>query len=76
MNDPAKVGWILVGVGLLIVGAGVLFLVGPSLPWLGRLPGDVRVGRGPVRFYFPLTTCLLLSLALTLVVWLVRLLRR
>jgi uncharacterized protein YybS (DUF2232 family) len=68
-------GWFLVIVGLLIVLIGVIWLVGPSIPWLGRLPADIQVERPSFRFYFPLTTCLLLSVVLTLVLWLVNKLR-
>ena len=51
---------------------GLLWLVGPSIPWLGRLPGDIVIDRPNVRFYLPLTTCILLSVLLTCVMWLVR----
>lgn len=65
--------------GKLLVGAGiVLALVGLFL-WklsgripLGRLPGDFYIQKPGFSFYFPLTTCILLSLILTLVMWLVR----
>jgi hypothetical protein len=53
--------------GLLLVGAGILVLAAPRIPWLGRLPGDLRFGKGNVRVYFPLATCLILSLLLTLI---------
>ena len=52
-----------------------MWILAPSIPWLGRLPGDIRIERENFRFYFPLVTCLLLSLILSLVVWLIRLLR-
>ncbi len=61
--------------GLVIAGVGLVWILAPSIPWLGRLPGDIRMERDNVRFSFPLVTCLLLSLALSLVVWLVRLFR-
>jgi hypothetical protein len=47
--------------GVLLLLVGLLLQFGPSLPLLGKLPGDLRFDRGGVRFYFPLTTCLLLS---------------
>jgi hypothetical protein len=53
----------------------LLVLVGLLWPWLqklglGRLPGDILIERGNVRFYFPLATSLLVSLLLTLLFWL------
>lgn len=53
--------------GLLLVGAGLILLVAPRIPWLGRLPGDLRFGKGNFRVYFPLATCLILSILLTLI---------
>ncbi len=69
MSHPA---WLLIIVGLLTVGIGVVWLLGPSIPWLGKLPGDIAVDRGNFHFYFPLATCIVLSLLLTGVMWLVR----
>lgn len=72
MSDHAGFGWILLVLGLVIAAIGVIWILMPSIPWLGRLPGDIHVERENVRFYFPLMTCLLLSAVLSLVVWLVR----
>lgn len=60
----------LLGALLFILGAA-LALAG-KLPWLGRLPGDIVVERGPLRIYFPVVTCLLLSAALSLLFWFFR----
>ncbi|MBI3996399.1 MAG: DUF2905 domain-containing protein [Candidatus Omnitrophica bacterium] len=57
--------------GLCLVGIGVLLLVGPRIPWLGRLPGDIAIRRDGFSFYFPLTSCLLLSALLSVVLWLI-----
>ena len=65
-------GWILVIIGLLVTGIGVVWLTAPSIPLFGKLPGDIRIDRENFRFYFPLTTCILLSLLLTGIMWLVR----
>ena len=75
MTDHADFGWMLLVLGLVIAGVGLVWILAPSIPWLGRLPGDIRIERENFRFYFPLVTCLLLSLLLSLVVWLIRLLR-
>ena len=75
MSDHAGFGWMLLILSLVIAGTGLVSILAPSLPWLGRLPGDIRIERENFHFYFPLVTCLLLSLVLSLVVWLIRLLR-
>lgn len=61
----------LVGLGLVCVVVGLLW------PWitklgLGRLPGDIMIERGTSRFYFPLTTCLVISAAVSALLWLFR----
>ena len=76
MNGQLPFGWMLLVLGLLIAGIGLVWILAPSIPWLGRLPGDIRIERPGFRFYFPLVTCLLLSLILTLVLWIVSLFRR
>jgi len=58
-------GRFLVLAGVLLIVAGILVEVAPQIPWLGRLPGDVRIERPGLRLYVPLTTCLLVSLALS-----------
>jgi hypothetical protein len=48
----------------------------PSIPWIGKLPGDIVIERGNFRFYFPLATCIVLSVLLTAIMWLVRFIAR
>ena len=67
MRDVAT---ILIAFGLLIALAGVVLLLVGRVPWIGRLPGDIHVQRGNFTFYFPLATSLLLSVVLTLVLYL------
>jgi hypothetical protein len=61
-----ELGRLLVLLGGVSVLVGVLLLLGARVPWLGQLPGDVVVRRGPVTFYFPLVTSLVVSIVLTL----------
>jgi len=75
MSDHAGFGWMLLILGLVIAGLGLVWILAPSIPWLGRLPGDIHIERENFRFYFPLVTCLLLSLVLSLVLWVIRLFR-
>ena len=66
-----------IGRALMVIG-GLVFVLGAALtlagklPWFGRLPGDIVVERGPVTFYFPIVTCVIVSVALSLVFWLFR----
>jgi DUF2905 family protein len=62
-------GKLLVVIGLLIALAGVLVMLGVPL---GRLPGDIAYERGNTRFYFPLTTSILVSVVLSLLFALLR----
>ncbi len=67
MRDLGK---LLLGFGALMVLLGLVLLVAGNLsgkvPWLGRLPGDIHIQRGNWTFYFPLVTCLVISIVLTL----------
>jgi Protein of unknown function (DUF2905) len=69
MNELGK---FLVVIGLLIAIAGVLLWSGLGRNWLGRLPGDIQFSKGNFHFYFPIVTCLILSILLTLIMWLFR----
>lgn len=74
MEQHVGPGWILVIAGLIITGVGLLWILVPSIPWLGRLPGDIRIEKDHLRIYIPLVSCLLLSLILSLVLWIIRVL--
>lgn len=66
-----SLGRMLIAVGLLVAALGVVISLGEKLPIrLGRLPGDIIVRGKHSVFYFPLATCLLISLVLSLVLWL------
>ena len=69
MNDFGK---FLIVAGLLITAIGVVLWSGIGRGWFGRLPGDIHYSRGNFSFHFPIVTCLLLSLVLTIVLWLCR----
>jgi Protein of unknown function (DUF2905) len=67
LNALGKLLMVLGGL-LLIIGAAVVLL--DKLPWFGRLPGDIYVQRPDVTFFFPITTSILISVILSLVVYL------
>ncbi len=69
MNDLGKVLFI---AGLLVAVVGLLLWTGVGKGWLGKLPGDIHYTRGDFSFHFPIVTCILLSLLLTLILWLFR----
>jgi len=69
MNPIAR---LLILSGLVLVGAGLLFLLADKIPWLGKMPGDITIKRDHFTFYFPLGTCILISVILSLLFWLFR----
>ena len=58
-------------IGLVIIVTGALLWSGYG-NWIGRLPGDIRVERGNSGFYFPIVTCIVISLVLSLLMWIFR----
>ena len=63
---------ILIGVALMLIGL-LIYFFGDKLDWVGRLPGDIRIdGENGGGFYFPVITCLVVSLLLNLIIVLIR----
>lgn len=76
-NPLGDLGKLLLIGGLVLAGVGVLLMVGGRLPFrIGRLPGDISYHGRSGSFYFPVVTCILLSVALTLILWIVNVFRR
>ncbi|CAN5408569.1 DUF2905 domain-containing protein [soil metagenome] len=72
MNSTFGKYIILIGAALLLIGT-VIYFFGDKLSWLGRLPGDIRIeGKDGGGFYFPIVTCLVVSIVLNVVIALVR----
>ena len=65
MNELQPLGRLLIVAGLVLAALGVLLSLGGKIPGLGRLPGDIVIGRGTFRLYIPLATSILLSLIVT-----------
>jgi hypothetical protein len=71
MNDFSQFGKIFLIIGLVIAGVGLLMIIGGKIPWIGKLPGDFFFKGEKFTFYFPLTTSILVSVVLTLILWLI-----
>jgi hypothetical protein len=77
MDPVREMGKLLIGIGLLLTLLGSLLYASSRLPFrLGRLPGDIMIQGKSSTFYFPIVTCLVLSLLLTLLSWLFSSFRR
>lgn len=63
-------GRMLVVLGLVIAAVGLVILLAGRVPWIGRLPGDIHVQRDTWSFYFPLTTSIVVSIVLSLLLYL------
>ena len=68
----AGLGKTLIYLGLLLVVIGVILSFAGKLPWLGHLPGDISIEREHFSFYFPLVTCILISVIISLVLYFFR----
>ena len=66
------IGRILIYLGLFLVIVGIAFTLIGKIPWLGHLPGDITIERERFAFYFPLATCLIISIVLSIVLYLLR----
>ncbi|MGA2191792.1 MAG: DUF2905 domain-containing protein [Nitrospirota bacterium] len=71
MTEFGYFGRIFIFLGIVLVIVGVLLTFAGRIPWLGRLPGDIIVHKKNVTFYFPLATSILLSIILSLILWLI-----
>jgi Protein of unknown function (DUF2905) len=72
----AEFGKLLVIVGLAVAAVGLLLWAGVGKGWFGQIPGDISYSKGNFKFYFPIATCLVLSLVLTLLLWLVNIFKK
>jgi len=77
MDPTRELGKLLLLGGIVLVVIGAFFAFGGRLPFrLGRLPGDIAYQGKNSSFYFPIVTCIVLSVALTLIFWVINLFRR
>ncbi len=67
----SEIGKVLIVLGVLIALIGVVLTLVGRLPGIGRLPGDITIHRGHWTVYFPLATSVLISLVLSLILWLI-----
>ncbi len=68
----AEIGKLLLIVGIILSIMGLIFIFGSKVPGLGRLPGDIFIKKGNLTFFFPIVTCILISIIVTLILSLFR----
>jgi uncharacterized membrane protein YidH (DUF202 family) len=71
-----ELGKFIVIIGVVVTMVGLLMWSGIAPKWLGRLPGDIRIEREHSAFYFPIVTCIILSIVLSLIFSLLSMFRR
>jgi hypothetical protein len=57
--------------GIILVVAGILIQFSDKIPYLGKLPGDIRIERENFTFYFPIVSCILISILVSIVLFLI-----
>ncbi len=70
MEGFSAFGKILIILGIIMIVVGGLFMFGNKIPFVGRLPGDIVVHKKNFHFYFPITTSIIISIILSLIMWL------
>jgi len=70
MLESQQIGKILIFAGIFVVILGLLFFFGDKIPFLGKLPGDIYIKKKNFTFYFPIVTSILLSLIISLIIYL------
>ena len=70
MGELSAFGKILIGLGIIMIVMGGLFVIGGKIPFIGRLPGDIAIQKKNFSFYFPITTCIIISIIFSLIMWL------
>ncbi|HOJ51563.1 MAG TPA: DUF2905 domain-containing protein [Syntrophales bacterium] len=71
MQPFPTLGKLLIAAGVILALMGLALIFMDKIPWFGRLPGDISYEGKRVHFYFPLTTCIVISLLLTFILWLI-----
>ena len=67
MTGLEPVGRALLVIGVVLVGVGLLLVLAPKIPFIGRLPGDIRIENESTRIFIPIGTMILVSIILTIV---------
>jgi uncharacterized protein HemY len=68
-----SLGKLIILIGILLVIAGVIiYFAGNKFSWFGHLPGDIRIERENFRFYFPITTMIIISVVITVIMAIIR----
>jgi len=68
----AEIGKLLLILGIILSIMGLIFIFGSKVPGLGRLPGDIFIKKENITFFFPIVTCILISIIVTLILSLFR----
>lgn len=71
MNQDTGKYIIIIGAAIIIIGL-LIYFFHDKLTWIGRLPGDIRIEKENFRFYFPITTMILLSILVSAILWIIR----
>jgi len=64
MEPLGQIGKLLILSGMVLLGIGLFFFLFGRVPWIGKLPGDIYIRKEHFTFYFPLTTCIIISIIL------------
>ena len=67
----ASIGKLIIIAGIILVIIGLIVYLKPNIPFLGKLPGDIRIEKENFKFYFPIMTSILLSIVISFILYVV-----
>ncbi|MCK4595810.1 DUF2905 domain-containing protein [candidate division WOR-3 bacterium] len=76
MQSFGRIGKLLIISGMVILGIGFFFLLFGKIPWFGKLPGDIYIRRENFTFYLPLTTSIIISILITVFLFILGIFKR
>lgn len=71
MMEFNLLGKTLIILGFILIIAGLIFIFAHKIPWVGKLPGDIYIQKKNFTFYFPFVSCILISIILSIILWLI-----
>ncbi|HIJ59793.1 MAG TPA: DUF2905 domain-containing protein [Nitrospirae bacterium] len=72
MQGLENIGKYLIIIGIVTIVIGIILFFSAKITWIGKLPGDIIIKKENFTFYFPIATCIIISIILSIIFWIIR----